>query len=110
MIRKRWSSAQRNKPLSLCRITSRISQLTSLLESMDELSDPHLQPLQTFVATFISDLRVISATNVNLKALTNIWQKTNVICNVLAVSKKKIRLCFSQHSNPTSPHSRSASN
>ena len=73
MITKRWSSARRGKPLSLHRITLRISQLTSLLELMDELLDPHLQPLQTFVATFISDLCAIFATDVNLKALTNIW-------------------------------------
>ena len=38
LITKRWPSARHNKPLSLRRITSRISQLTSILESMDQLS------------------------------------------------------------------------
>ena len=46
---------------------------------MDQLSDPPLQPLKTIAASLISDLRA----NATLLTLTNIWQKTHVISNVL---------------------------
>ena len=52
---------------------------------MDALSDPQLHSTQTLVATTISNLRVVSAGLVNLKALTNIMQRARIIGNVLEV-------------------------